>query len=122
MDPPRYLLNIVRDACQSVDDFSKLLTDRSKVSGTEPRPRSRGLAIPAAACTVVQIAFETASGLITGRDDPGPGRGELGMCLGVGDRGRHQLRELRYPRLGTGVTDPVVRNRRWPHPIRGRRP
>ncbi len=50
----------------------------------------------------MQIAFKTASGVIAGRDDPGPRRGELGVGFGVGDRGRDQIREIPDAHLGIG--------------------
>jgi hypothetical protein len=50
----------------------------------------------------VQIAFDTAPGVIGGRDDPYPKRGEFGVGLGVGDRGHDQIRKVRHARLGVG--------------------
>jgi hypothetical protein len=51
---------------------------------------------------VVQVPFEPAAGIVAGRHDPGPRRGELGARLSVGDRGRHQIRKVANPRLDVG--------------------
>jgi hypothetical protein len=50
---------------------------------------------------VVQIALDPAAGGIADGHDPRPGRGQLGLGLRVGDRGRGQLGEAGQPRLGS---------------------
>jgi hypothetical protein len=58
---------------------------------------------------IVQIAFEPSPRIIAGKNDPGPGCGELCPGLGMGDGGRKQVRKLPHPcldvrgqRLGPG--------------------
>ena len=48
----------------------------------------------------MQIAFESAPGVIAGFDNPGARSGELRAGLGVGDCGRCQVREVPDPLLG----------------------
>ncbi len=51
---------------------------------------------------VVQVTFEPAAGLVGRRDDADPRCRELGLGLGVEDRGSHQIREIHDARLGFG--------------------
>ncbi len=53
---------------------------------------------------VVQIAFETASRLVGRGHDAGPGRGEFGAGLGIGDR-------RRLPRISE-IADVILELRR----------
>ena len=51
---------------------------------------------------VVQVPLDPAAGLVAGRDNPGPGGGQLGLRLRVGDRGGDQLGEVGQPLFDVG--------------------
>ena len=51
---------------------------------------------------VMDVALQASPGLVGGGHDPGPGGCELGLVLGVGDRGGGELGELREALLGAG--------------------
>ena len=57
---------------------------------------------------VVQVALDPLAHLVGGGDDPGARGGHFGPCLGVGDRGRHQLSESGKPRLGIRRQDLIA--------------
>jgi hypothetical protein len=50
-------------------------------------------------CTVVPIALDPPPALVTGRDDPPARRRQSSATLRVGNRHRHQFREIGEPRL-----------------------
>jgi len=65
---------------------------------------------------VMQIALNPAPGLVVVGGDPGPGRGELGAAVGVGDRGADELSEIGHALFGAaGKRSPRVPTLIAPH-------
>ena len=115
-----YLLEVRRDAGQFRDHLGELLVECSQfgwhrcLRGTELESQRDQPLLR----TVVQIAFDTTPRLVGGGHDPGTRRGELGVSLGVRDRRRHEIGEIRDPRLGVRRQRLGPRradNRRTPH-------
>ena len=109
------LLEVRRDAGQTGHDIRNLIPERLQLrwhrslGGAEFESQGDEPLLSA----VVQIAFEAAPGVIAGCDNPGARSGELRAGLGVGDRGRCQVREVPDPLLG--VRRQAVRFQRAHH-------
>jgi hypothetical protein len=98
------LSQFVDGAGQFFDGTGQLLFDLNQVGwhGGLDGPEGEGQGHQTLLCSVVEVPLDPAAGFVGGGHDPGPGGGELGAAVSVGNGGGNKVGELGQPDLQAG--------------------